>query len=324
MPSEAELLTQCMRRPSEAARRLVYADWLEERGDTRAQFLRAQAAVRAVEPDHPHRFELEAQLSVARIGLEHDWLIKVEPERAHLLTSEVAHCTCLTQSRHHNLRLHDEPQDTECVPWRKLLDAIEHAARTQPEEFAPLRSLSAEERRWIVTLPPSIGRLKSLKRLILYGSALVRLPPEVGELTALQEFVPYTSHRLHWFPYELTRCGFTRSTVSTRVLYGNHKSKPMFPRLAPRERAPVRRPCSVCRAPYDDTGTHRRWISLRVGTDVLPLLVNACGDACLAALPTPPHGYVPHAHEGGLGLQHPAMLIAPPAPTPSGEFPSAG
>lgn len=307
MPSEAELLSQCMRRPSEAARRLVYADWLEERGDTRAQFLRAQAAVRGVEPDHPQRFELEAQLSVARIGLDHEWLIKVEPERAHLLTSELAHCKCLTQSRHHSLHLHDEPQDTECVPWRKLLDAIDRAASEQVEEFAPLRSLSAEERRWIVTLPPSIGRLKSVKRLILYGSELVRLPPEIGELTSLQEFVPYTSYRLHWFPYELTRCGYARSTVSTRALYGNFKSRAMFPQLAPVDRIAVRRACSICHANFEDVGRGRKWISLRVGTDVLPLLVHACSDACLATLPVPPQGYVHHAHSGGLGLVQPSV-----------------
>ncbi|MBL8912982.1 MAG: TIGR02996 domain-containing protein [Archangium sp.] len=291
-----------MRSPSEAARRLVYADWLEERGDTRAQFLRAQAVVRSVEPDHPQRFELEARLSVARIGLDPAWLMKVEPERAHLLSSELARCRCLNQSRHHALHLHDEPQDTECVPWRKLLDAIDRAATEQVEEFAPLRALSAEERRWIVTLPPSIGRLKSLKRLILYGSELVRLPPEIGELTSLEEFVPYTSYRLHWFPYELSRCGYARSTVSTRAIYGNFKTRLMFPQLAPVQRTAVRRPCSVCSTPFEDVGLGRRWISMRVGTDVLPLLVHACSDACLAALPKPPDGYVQQAHSGGLGL----------------------
>ncbi|MFT3711476.1 MAG: TIGR02996 domain-containing protein [Archangium sp.] len=304
MASESELLTQCLKNPDQIMQRLVYADWLEERGDQRAEFLRAQAAVRATEPDHPHRLELEAKLSVARRGVDRAWLIKVEPERAHLLRAHVQRCTCLTA--HHNVTMHEEPQDTECVAWRKVVDAVERAVVEQPEEFAPLRHLSAEERRWIVTLPPSIARLKSVKRLLLYGSDLVRLPPELGELTSLREFVPYTSYRLHWFPYELTRCKYEKSTVSTRALYGNFKTRTMFPHLLPLERSSVRRPCSVCRRPFDDVGEFRVWISLRVATDVLPLLVHACSTDCVAALPVPPDGYVPRPHHGGLGLQQPS------------------
>jgi hypothetical protein len=201
--------------------------------------------------------------------------------------------------------LHDEPQDTECIAWRKVLDAVERAVVEQPEEFAPLRTLSAEERRWIVTLPPSIARLKSVRRLLLYGSDLLRLPPELGELSALREFVPYTSYRLHWFPYELTRCRAEKSTVSTRALYGNFKTRSMFPHLSPLERPAARRPCSVCQRPFDDTGEFRLWISLRVATDVLPLLVHACSTECVASLPAPPEGYVPKPHRGGLGLVQP-------------------
>jgi hypothetical protein len=240
---------------------------------------------------------------VARRGVDRLWLLKVEPERAHLLRSQVLRCTCLTA--HRNVVLHEEPQDTECVAWRKVLDAVERAVIEQPEEFAPLRTLTAEERRWIVTLPPSIARLKSVRRLLLYGSDLLRLPPEIGELTSLREFVPYTSYRLHWFPYELTRCKYEKSTVSTRALYGNAKTRTMFPHLLPLERPAVRRPCSVCRRPFDDAGDFRLWTSLRLGTDVLPLLVHACSTDCVAALPVPPDGYMPRAHHGGLGLQPP-------------------
>ena len=58
----------------------------------------------------------------------------------------------------------------------------------------------------------------------LYGSGLVRIPPEVGEMTALEDFDPYTSYRLHWFPFEITRCPKLKdSRVSTRALYGNFK-----------------------------------------------------------------------------------------------------
>jgi hypothetical protein len=80
----------------------------------------------------------------------------------------------------------------------------------------------------------------------------------------------------------------TDSTVSTRALYGNHKMRYPFPTLG-RSPAAWRR-CSVCDRAFDDTGEYRVWISLRVATDVLPLLVNACSDACVRALPKPAAG----------------------------------
>jgi len=47
------------------------------------------------------------------------------------------------------------------------------------------------------------------------------------------------------------------------------------------------------------------WISLRVATDVLPLLVHACSEACVQKLPEPPSGYGGGPHQGGLELQQP-------------------
>lgn len=94
--------------------------------------------------------------------------------------------------------------------------------------------MSAPERRQVVTLPPTIAELTAVRRLLLYGTNLVRLPPEIGAMTGLRAFDPYTSHRLHWYPYELTRCPeLADSTVSTRVLYGNFKFRPPFPALRP-------------------------------------------------------------------------------------------
>ena len=89
-----------------------------------------------------------------------------------------------------------------------------------------------EMRIQIVTLPPTIAKLKSVKVLYLVGSHLVRIPPEFGELTRLEEFDAYTSYRLHWLPYEITRYRrLKRSRISTLTLYGNYKYRPPFPRL---------------------------------------------------------------------------------------------
>lgn len=306
MPREQELLSAFLSNPADHAVRNVYADWLEERGDERAEFLRAQEAVRAIEPDFPNRLKCEERLSRARKNLDREWLIQVEPERAHLLRSQAPPTCACTTAKRPSLKLHDEPQDTECEAWRKLVEVIERAAVEQPEELAPLRVLTPAERQWIVTLPSAISKLKSLRRLVLYGSALVRLPAEIGQLTSLQEFTPYTSYRLHWFPYEITRCGYEKSTVSTRALYGNYKNRPPFPSTQHRRGGTVRRACSVCREAFDDAGQQRVWVSLKVGTDVLPLLVNACSETCVAALPTSPPGrYVPGPHRGGPGIRQP-------------------
>src|SRR5581483_2879700 len=114
---------------------------------------------------------------------------------------------------------------------------------------------------------------------------------------SLEAFEPYTSYRLHWFPYGLTRCKNLRySTVSTRSLFGNFNYRPPFPVL---RRGPMPpggldpglwgadqiASCSVCSSRFTEPGVRQVWLSARVATDVLPLLVNACSDDCVRALP---------------------------------------
>ncbi|WP_377273256.1 leucine-rich repeat domain-containing protein [Peterkaempfera sp. SMS 1(5)a] len=217
-------------------------------------------------------------------------------------------CRCLNQTKPRpqaRVSFHPDRQDTSAAGWQRLLELIDEAADDGREEFRPLVELSAEERRQVITLPPSIAKLTAVKHFVLYGSNLVRIPPEIGAMTSLEEFSPYTSYRLHWFPFEITRCSrLVRSTVSTRALFGNYKLRPPFPRLQPSQ-GPVAglelaeldprrwgtttiRGCSVCDRPIKQGGLHQVWISLRVATDVLPLLVNACSPACVSALPLAP------------------------------------
>ncbi|WP_196439032.1 hypothetical protein [Planomonospora sp. ID67723] len=235
-------------------------------------------------------------------------------------------CRCFDQHRVRRrprvVRFHAERQDTASAAWHRLLDLVEEAAADGREEFRPLAELSPDERRQIITLPPTIAKLTEVKHLVLYGSNLVRIPPEIGSMTGLRQFTPYTSHRLHWFPYELTRCPQLRgSTVSTRSLYGNVKIRPPFPPLQPGRESTrdldtsdldprvwgtdAIGACSVCDRSIAAAGLHQVWISLRVGTDVLPLLVNACSPACIDALPAPAEGYVPTPHTGGPGIVQP-------------------
>lgn len=214
-------------------------------------------------------------------------------------------CNCLS-GQPRKLLLHTEAQDTECAGWQRLNALIDTAARDGRTTFAPRSELSPQEWAQIVTLPASIAKLKAVKHLNLYGSHLVRIPPQIGELESLEEFTPYTSYKLHWFPYEILRCtNLKESTISTRALYGNYKHRPPFPRLPQLHPTVVPQTCSVCNSPLATESVQQVWISLRVATDVVPLLVHACSDNCIAQLPTPPDNYVQAPHQGGLSLQQP-------------------
>jgi hypothetical protein len=219
-------------------------------------------------------------------------------------------CRCLEPQNKRRgwreLRLHSEPQDTGLDAWKRLLDLVELAAEDGRETFSPASDLGWDDWWQIVTLPPTIAILKEVKKLDLYRSALVRIPPEIGVMDSLEEFDPYTSYRLHWLPFEITRCKkLADSRVSTRALYGNYKFRPPFPKLPQAVDALSTKSCSVCGQPFGSTTPIQRWISLRVATDVLPLLVHACSAACLDRLPEAATSYVSGAHTGGLGLAQP-------------------
>jgi hypothetical protein len=231
----------------------------------------------------------------------------VVPIYSHRIPLETPSCKCFSSSRVH--AIHTEAQDTECDAWNQLLDLIDRAVASGATEFAPGEELGWESWWQIVTLPPSISRLKSVKRLVLYGSNLDRIPPEIGEMVSLEEFDPYASYRLHWYPYEITRCRRLKSSrISTRALYGNYQVRHPFPRLYDTFNfLPLATPseCSVCRSRLESRIV-RRWISLNIATDVVPLLVNACSLACIGALPDPADGHVQTPHRGGSQLEQPA------------------
>ena len=207
------------------------------------------------------------------------------------------------------VQLHGETQDTSTDAWKRLLDLVEDAAaKSKCGELAPGRVLTPEDWHSIITLPSSIGKLKYINRLYLYGSSLVRIPPQIGDMSALDEFVPYTSYQLHWLPFEITRCGnLKNSTISTRALYGNYKTRSPFPDLRAAENQSILESlcpesCSVCRGPFSSTVRYR-WITLRVATDVVPLLVFACSSACLQELPETPDHYRRGPHRGGRSIE---------------------
>lgn len=214
-------------------------------------------------------------------------------------------CDC---RQHGNRKLHSDVQDTGCEGWIRLLELVETAASRGETEFSPGLELSPELWRQIVTLPPSISKLKSVKKLYMYSSHLVRIPPEICEMTNLEELDLYTSYCLHWLPYEVTHCAkLKKSRISTRALYGNYKHRTPFPQLNTPESRSVAAShvCSLCRREFDPDKLVQAWISLRVGTDIVPLLVNACSQNCIEKLPHPAKGYVDRPHAGGPDLKQP-------------------
>lgn len=205
--------------------------------------------------------------------------------------------------------IENDVQDRTTDAWKALCRYIDELEASGAEEFSPREALGPELYAGIFTLPESIAKLKRVTKIHLYGSKLKRIPPEIGEMTALTHFDVYTSYDLQWFPYELTRCkNLVQSRVSTRVLYGNYKNRLHFPWL---KGNPIRYhgdtvKCSVCGCEITYEKTWQLWISLKVGTDVLPLLVNSCSKQCTQSLPTPHPDYVPHAHRGGTSVEQPS------------------
>jgi hypothetical protein len=245
------------------------------------------------------------------------------------ISTGIDRCSCFDQLRIQSLgkgvHFHSERQDTSAPGWLHMLALIDEAAADGREIFKPLVEMSPEERRQVITLPPSIGTLTAVRHLVLYRSNLVRLPAEIGAMASLEMFEPYTSHRLHWFPYELTRCKNLRdSTVSTRSVFGNFKYRPPFPvlRQGPLPSgdpdpglwgADAINSCSVCNSPFAERGIRQVWLSARIATDVLPLLVNACSDACVGALSQGAERHVRVPHSGGRDIVQPEAYYGPRA-----------
>lgn len=225
-------------------------------------------------------------------------------------------CACTLQLEHtvfSELSLHSEAQNTNCDAWAMLTDLIEKAASLGAKEFAPGYEMPPELWGQIITLPASISKLTAVKKLFLCGSNLVRVPPEIGDMASLEELILYTSYRLHWMPFEVVRClRLKKTSFSTRALYGNYKYRPPFPRLNTDDSKSNTEStnCSVCRKQLGPNSVMQVWISLRIGTDVLPLLTNVCSNDCVRRLPPPARGYVDHPHTGGVNLiQPPAGLV---------------
>ncbi|PHR26683.1 MAG: hypothetical protein COA38_14445 [Fluviicola sp.] len=203
------------------------------------------------------------------------------------------------------IKVRIDSQNREEDAWRALLEFINQCDKDSAELFHPSQQFQLDHWVHIRTLPKEIGKLKSIKHLMIYGSNLTRLPQEIGQLEALEKFTPYTSYGLRWFPYEITRCSNLKDcTVSTRALFGNYKNKKGFPNLNDN---PVDyfggNKCSICDTNENDIRFEQYWVSCQVATDVLPLLVIVCSDECFHKIKEPASGYSIVPHKGGNAIK---------------------
>jgi uncharacterized protein (TIGR02996 family) len=78
---EQGFIAAVLAQPGDDTARLVYADWLEERDDPRAAFLRAEVALNATEPAARTR-EMRERLHQARSGVDSRWLAQMDRPQA--------------------------------------------------------------------------------------------------------------------------------------------------------------------------------------------------------------------------------------------------
>jgi uncharacterized protein (TIGR02996 family) len=74
---EESLLRGIEANPEDEAVRQVYADWLEERSDPRAEFLRLEALLRSAPHSDPRRQQLGRRWRELRASLDRSWVVRV-------------------------------------------------------------------------------------------------------------------------------------------------------------------------------------------------------------------------------------------------------
>ncbi|WP_030275596.1 hypothetical protein [Streptomyces sp. NRRL B-24484] len=109
----------------------------------------------------------------------------------------------------------------------RLLDLVEEAAADGREEFHPLQGLPADDRRQIVTLPPTIAKLTAVRRLGLVDAcsracvAALPTPPE-GYVRGPHTGGPTVRQPVadHWLPRERRRPVRRGSRIEARTEQG--------------------------------------------------------------------------------------------------------
>jgi len=76
-PDERSFITEILRHPYDDAPRLVYADWLEERGDPRGEYLRLECELVGLKSGDALFEELGPRFLELRLGIDRNWLAEI-------------------------------------------------------------------------------------------------------------------------------------------------------------------------------------------------------------------------------------------------------
>jgi uncharacterized protein (TIGR02996 family) len=71
--NEAAFIRAILASPEDDAPRLIFADWLDERGDPRAEYLRLLCAVDGLPEGDPRTAEMTARLRMLEAGIDLRW-----------------------------------------------------------------------------------------------------------------------------------------------------------------------------------------------------------------------------------------------------------
>jgi uncharacterized protein (TIGR02996 family) len=123
-----------LKHPADVARRLIYADWLEEQGDTqslaRAALLRLELERAGLEADDPRHKQLDGRIKETRAQVETDWLAALAQVRIEACGRWKFRCP----QQWEKLRLTDDARVRHCTACRKnvhycttIEDAQSHA-----------------------------------------------------------------------------------------------------------------------------------------------------------------------------------------------------
>jgi uncharacterized protein (TIGR02996 family) len=103
MDEEGGFVQALLTSPEDPALRPIYADWLEEHGDLRSEYLRLECELAALADEDPRSrdetrlarvAEIEACLQALRPGIQADWLILIQESRREWERSRVRCCLC--------------------------------------------------------------------------------------------------------------------------------------------------------------------------------------------------------------------------------------
>src|SRR5206468_7966092 len=74
MPTEEAFIQAIIADPDDDAPRLIYADWLDERGDPRGEFIRVQCALARMDEWDPRRWDLKRREQDLLAAHKRAWL----------------------------------------------------------------------------------------------------------------------------------------------------------------------------------------------------------------------------------------------------------